>query len=262
MIYLPKSKIARQKGARVNWSPPITRGLVQCYHGGLVAGTTMYPAVGSGGGSGATGKSGTLQTGSGIGSGRFGDCLSFNGASTSFIDLGSGILAGLNQSSFSCWFYPNANADTYLYGESSLGVLNFGIGLLSSNVIRFLTFASGFHLRDGTTTIVLGRWHHVVVTYSSTAGAMIYLDGILELVSADTSGSTAGTANTSLGCYYNGAVLGNFNGNIDIVGMWNRVLQPAEALQLFLNPLVMLGVQIRRNMPKIGGSSRSYGLVL
>jgi MSHA biogenesis protein MshQ len=76
------------------------------------------------------------------------------------------------------------------------------------------------------------NWYNVICTYSTSTGLVIYVNGI----SAGTNGTT-GTLTTStkelwVGRYSEATGYG-FNGTIDELAMWNRVLTQAEITQIY-----------------------------
>jgi len=81
----------------------------------------------------------------------------------------------------------------------------------------------------GSTTLSLNRWYFSVVTYSSTSGWKLYLNGIQDGSSVDTTTFT-GSQFVNIGSYDNG---NNFTGRIAGALIYNRVLSAAEILQNF-----------------------------
>jgi hypothetical protein len=91
----------------------------------------------------------------------------------------------------------------------------------------------------GATSVNDGQWHHVAATYdgsSTAAGVALYVDGVVQtnLVIADTLGTNS-LVNTE--GFDIGAGSGNgpqpFNGDIDEIDVFNRVISQAEVQGIF-----------------------------
>ena len=81
----------------------------------------------------------------------------------------------------------------------------------------------------GSTTLSLNRWYFCAVTYSSSSGWKLYLNGTQDGTSADTTTFT-GSQYVYIGSYDTG---NNFSGRIAGALIYNRVLTAAEILQNF-----------------------------
>jgi hypothetical protein len=112
-----------------------------------------------------------------------GDRLSIT-SSTDF-DIGSA-------KTWECWF----KLDTVSTGELLMGSLSnhwlnigfSGIGGLA-NKVGFSILDGSWNAINSTTSIVAGSWYHVAVTWDGTY-AKLYLNGVLEVTSADWSAKT------------------------------------------------------------------------
>jgi hypothetical protein len=157
--------------------------------------------------------------------GKLGQALDFDGANdyieTNSITFGSAF-------SFSFWFKDDGTAN--------------GDDLVSWSAFRFCnrTVSGGdFELQCSpnsspgavtSTTVVFGdgEWHHAVFT--ATAGSQsLYIDGVLE----DTGSAAMDTDNATVrlaGKDFDGET---FNGKLDDVRVYNRVLTASEAKQLY-----------------------------
>lgn len=103
--------------------------------------------------------------------------------------------------------------------------------------------AARFYVRDsnrtavtiiGTTPINNGNWHHIVSVFDgSNRQNMLYVDGQLEASSpTNFAGNLVSTSNLNLGHYVNGS---HYNGIMDEVAVYNRVLDAAEIGQHYAN---------------------------
>ena len=78
-----------------------------------------------------------------------------------------------------------------------------------------------------TTTLSLNTWYCGAVTFNTTNGWRLYLNGTQEATSVSTTAFT-GTGDIQLGRYQTG---NNYTGRIAIAQVYNRVLSGAEILQ-------------------------------
>ncbi len=87
-----------------------------------------------------------------------------------------------------------------------------------------------------TNTITTGTFHHIAVTYDRTSpdnDPVMYIDGVKQTVSETT---PSGTANSDAG---DNLLIGSrptdrfFDGKIDDVAIWNRILSEAEIEDIY-----------------------------
>lgn len=146
----------------------------------------------------------------------------------------------------SMWFKPSVNLDSGTGGDPS-GYPPSDSKMLFGQWHRWnLFYDQGqliYRIYDGTayvtvafsTTIPSGGWHHVVGTWEAGNEMVLYLDG----VAVGTSPSTGVTIGTVGADYYLGRKFDNagdtshWSGAIDDFRAYNRVLSPAEVLQIY-----------------------------
>lgn len=216
----------------------------------------FWPFTGNAADVSGNGNNGVV-TGASLSTDRFSasnSAYSFNGT-TNYISVPSNsTLSGYTDMSISVWINPgafsgiqgivtkwyqvlncnnNANSDTY---EAAL----------SSNQAQFATnnnnltaFTSPPTLPSGS----LNNWVHLVYLSNSAVGQFIYINGVLS-ASFATTGAICSSANTLyFGTDYHGT-LGNFhrffNGKIDDIGIWNRLLTNCEIQQLYTSSIGQL----------------------
>jgi hypothetical protein len=89
----------------------------------------------------------------------------------------------------------------------------------------------------GASTLATGRWHFVALSYSATAGLTGYVDGVIDDTAAANGSPTTGSSFANIGSHSQALVGGNsgrfFNGLIDDVKVYNRVLSAHEIQQLY-----------------------------
>jgi hypothetical protein len=159
--------------------------------------------------------------------GKVGNAAQLTAASTQYLSRAdeAGLSFGNEDFSLSAWFYldslgvarPIINKNTT---EWRLGVT------AANKVIWQLPSTNLTH----SLTLSVSTWYHVVATYDATANlmAVIVNDGTPE-TAADSTGATDSTNELRIGR------LGTayWNGKLDAIGMWRRVLTAAEITQLY-----------------------------
>lgn len=110
-------------------------------------------------------------------------------------------------------------------------------------VWQYGTFGAG-HVLTSVTGLTVGVWYHIVVGYDSVNNLQfMYINGVAETPISNTEATIHGTdplqvgAGTSQGLYWDGL--------IDEVGFWKRVLTSSEVTELYNN-----------------GNGRSYGYIV
>jgi hypothetical protein len=174
----------------------------------------------------------------------FGPALKLDGSSNYFqIPNSFAIQNPGNPISLSCWLFWNASSESYnsLFTNEIHGSWTF---LLKSNQ-QPAFYNSGAGADPITTnTIPFSKWVHLVLTWGaaidSNSTVSVYLNGIL--LGSTTLGNSGGGGTGAMNIGGN-APFGSgryINGNMRDVGMWTRVLTPAEVLQLYLDSNAVL----------------------
>ena len=193
------------------------------------AGNTVYDLSGNG--------HGTIVGGSWV-AGYFGSALNLSG-SGQYIDCGTstgGVIGGASsQMSIVVWFKADVTSGndgifSMTSFESSSGEATLAI---VSNTLRMYFNLTQLTAPAFTDT---SSWHQVVSTFNDPHGSL-YLDG--KLIG---SGDVVGTLNfiglkTIIGAYYSSSY--PFDGQIDNVSVYNRVLSASEIADLYREPFAM-----------------------
>jgi hypothetical protein len=146
---------------------------------------------------------------------------SFPGVNTSYVSTGNwsdvGMVPNANNFTIEFW-YRKRSGYLRILGGSGFTVTDSGNGQFK------LT-------KYGVTDIYIGtipndtNWHHVAVSYSSTTGVALYLDGNLHATHTNTSNLSASyTKLPDIGWGEYGA----FDGEVSEFRLWNRVLRRNE----------------------------------
>ena len=87
---------------------------------------------------------------------------------------------------------------------------------------------TSYYLIQSSTSLIVNTWYYGVVTFSSTTGWVLYLNGVQENTNSSTTTFTGGT-NVLVGAFnLAGTIL---QGGIATASVYNRVLTSAEVLQ-------------------------------
>ena len=182
--------------------------------------------------------------------GKIGNAFNLNGAN-SYIQLGDVMDLGLSSWTYSVWFncsnaVPNNNILSKAIAAGSTGRVFMSV---LSNKIYFGVQVSSIEVNmietDGSLTITNNTWYNVTFVLDRTDKLKIYVNGSLQgVVQADGTNNlipySSVNYNTNhpfrIGAYTfsdNVSPMNFFNGTIDAVGIWNRVLTPTEITELY-----------------------------
>lgn len=223
-------------GKQINWSHPLTKGLVSSWLMNENGGDKIYDLSNNN-------NTGTFVNNTNWVRGKFGSCLSFDGADdyVNVADSPSNSLIGAL--TISAWInvtnYTTYNGivgktvtnipkpyDYYLLATTGLPKFFRGNGSSSTAFI-------------GTAAPGTGKWVNIVVT-AIGEGVCMYLNGVSNgSGNLNVSGITPVDSDLALRIGNRGDLVTDFNGLMDNVQMWNRVLSPSEVLQLYREPFCM-----------------------
>lgn len=196
----------------------------------------------------------TLETGGSlnatiVGGGILNNCID-NAGGTGFIAVGTAFwntyTHAVNKYSISCWIKldvlcsSNPNSNTYIGGgtmaSSPYQNTRFKINK-SSNKLEFEQYNSSsvkFNAYGNTALNQTGVWFHVGVAIGAGEPIKLYLNGADDTADSSTFTGTflAGNSGLSFGDAYYGANQG-FDGKIDEIGIWTRVLTAGEMSYLY-----------------------------
>jgi hypothetical protein len=191
------------------------------------------------------GRNGTLQGGAvATGSGRFGRCLSMPGNSGDRVDLGSGLFSP--PLTMAAWINPSVVASTegrslrIISGNNaanSAGVVSLQVNG-TTNQIQFVWGTSDGVMNHITTaTVGANAWLHVAASWggstSVASSVVLYINGVAQAKSTATSpgGTVLATGLWSIGDSI--FFFATFEGLIDDVRIYSRVLLPDEIMVLY-----------------------------
>lgn len=156
-----------------------------------------------------------------------GGCIIFDGSNDYItVNSGSNILSNVNYTKIAWFYVTNFATSNNIISSSGGGQHAFwlagGNKLQAGHNGNWSTIVS-------TTTLSLNTWYFGAVTFDTTTGWNLYLNGSLESTSINSSTFT-GTGDISVGSFWQS---NNFTGRISISQVYNRVLRSTEILQNF-----------------------------
>jgi hypothetical protein len=204
----------------------VTNGLVLCLDAGI---TTSYPGSGTSwfdiSGNNNTGilTNGPTFTGSNAGA------IVFDGSNDCIVVNNNASILSSTAYTKIAWFYPTSFAT----GNNILSGGNSGqhaFWLQTSNKL-YAGHNGSWSTVASASTLSLNTWYCGAVTFNTSTGWVLYLNGIQENTSASTTTFT-GNGEILVGAYSTGANV--FTGRIANVLVYNRVLSASEVLQNYI----------------------------
>jgi len=169
---------------------------------------------------------------------NFGQGASLNGTTSNISTPDSALGIG-SAFTFSFWIKTSAITEQGIYCRDTVGVLRawqFRIDA-TTGVLRLVRFDSGGGLQTNfatSTAVNTGNYTHVVATWNTTSGAVLYING---KNSGTDSNVTAQNNNTGvtpkIGIGTGAAAIGPFNGTIDDGAVFSRALSAGEVAELY-----------------------------
>ena len=185
------------------------------------------------------GNHGTAQrnTSSLTAAGIIDGALTFNGSSD-YVDCGSSTtLQGRQALTVSTWINGSSYAkamNMIVCGDKKN--LDFCWGLrIDNSVANFFIRAGNYYAATGP-TLSANQWYHIVGVWNRTGGAnnlRIYVDGSLAGTATVNADMDANTVYVTIGRLYYPTINQYFNGLIDDVRIYNRVLSETEITALY-----------------------------
>ena len=151
--------------------------------------------------------------------------FTFNGSN----QRGSGTGAVLSSTSYtkSVWFYLNSYTDNNLVSSETGGHYMFfggGTKMYAGNS-NWAGFPNNL---QSVTTFSLSTWYKATITFNTTDGMKLYVNGTLDATYTAVKTAYTGDGSTNIASYSTGNLL---NGRISKVYCYNRSLTAAEVLQ-------------------------------
>lgn len=160
------------------------------------------------------------------------------GGLTSTIQLPNNDWSATAGYSIQAWIKTSSTAEQQIVCRDN----GSGAGRLFQLRMEATTGKIGFIRFDGSTNVVTnlqssasvndGNWHHVIETFDTTSGSVIYIDGSSSGTDANTTANRGGTSSIPyIGSFDNSTSF--WSGAIDEVYVWNRALTGSEVTSLY-----------------------------
>lgn len=154
--------------------------------------------------------------------------FTFNGTTQYGTGSGTGVLPTTAYTK-SVWFYINAYADNNLISSDTGGHFMYMGGSGSTKIYCGHANWGVYTAYPSTASISLNTWYNAALTFTTTDGMVLYLNGTQDSTYTANKTAHAGNGSTNLGCF---AAAGNLlNGRIAQVHCYNRALTAAEVTQ-------------------------------
>jgi len=137
-----------------------------------------------------------------------------------------------NNVTFSCWFKTSVqqtNKYIMAMGKNLTGNNGMDLCLQGTDVASYIVGSSSFIYLNHNTNYQNNQWHMLTVTYNGTS-AVLYYDGVAVNSGPFTQNvDIEATRRLAIGSWVNGG--SNFNGEIDVLQVYNRGLNASEVSQ-------------------------------
>ncbi len=142
-----------------------------------------------------------------------------------------------NSMTITGWFKTTATSRGTIVGKSTASQYEWAVELNgnAANKLNWQLWQSsgaGYGVVDSVSIVNDGKWHYFAATINYGVRQELFLDGVLEATNASFVGSmTDLVANVKIGRRPDG--FNSLNGSTDDIRIYNRVLSPAEIMQLY-----------------------------
>jgi hypothetical protein len=190
-------------------------------------------------------NNGTEMGGLTYSTGKIGNAFQFNGTNA-YVSLPrtSNEFDFDGDFSISVWIKPTANSANYkifqnFYGTTVLDRYGYNL-YLQNGLVRFATYANNTtNIANSSTAIVGNTWYHITITKTVSNAFKMYINGVLQtLTTTDGNISNNPTYNelnqVNIGSTFNnGSRTDYFNGQIDVLNIWQKELTASEVSELY-----------------------------
>ena len=139
----------------------------------------------------------------------------------------------------SFWMYQQSISGSYNgilgnYWNGGSGVYGYYLWSNNGTALKWRVHTSNSASVEVTGTISLNAWHHVVITWSDTVGAAIYIDGVLAQFTASSLSRQQNSQEIALGNIDARATSSaGYDGFLDQYRYYNRAVSASEAQTLY-----------------------------
>ena len=134
--------------------------------------------------------------------------------------------------SISGWFKSSSATNQRIVSKDDGTNRSYLVQLQSNGVVRGTIFKSGSgQNNDSSSGFGDGDWHHFVFTFESGVGTKLYIDNGTPTVNASANAVDNDPSIFTIGARGDG--LNYFNGDIDEIAVWNKVLDATDVQRIY-----------------------------
>lgn len=198
-----------------------------------------FDESGSGDAADSSGNSKTLTNTNTIPyvAGKIANAADFEFASAQYFTRSNGTYYNITSGTINCWIKPETidvtPGNVALFSTATnigVGGFHFQLRPHNSDTLSFY-FGAGNGNAEGATTLVSGTWYMVTATWDTT-GKEVFVNALSDGSSGLDETMTAGSANLYVGRYSQTDAQW-YDGLMDEVGIWNRILSGPEITELY-----------------------------
>jgi len=130
----------------------------------------------------------------------------------------------------SAWFYLNGYQDNNIFSGDGHFIYMGPSASVDKKIYAGHSNWGSFTAFPSTQTVDLSKWYNVTLTFSTTNGMNLYINGVLDATYTTQKTPHPGTGTVSVGAYVTGNLL---NGRVGKVMAYNTELTAAQVLQNF-----------------------------
>ncbi len=200
--------------------------------------------------------------------GKFNGAASFDRANNEYISIGSQVITQGEDHTYSAWYRSNiadiSGANRYFVLETKPNYsASYGLRDQGGDVGQVFTNLDPSGDRNVLVPGGAGtQWHNIIVTYDAdNTGAehVVYLDGVF-VANMSSSSLLETTTGLNIGSYRFGSGR-NFDGLIDDVAFWNRVLTPGEIATLQTQPVELPAFAVIDSINDVPGDQGGWARI-
>ena len=150
--------------------------------------------------------------------------FTFNGSNQ--YGVGTGPVLSPTEYTKSVWFYLNSYSDNNLVSSQDGG--HFMYMASTNRIYCGHTDWPNYSVFPSNTTFALNTWYYVALTFNTTDGMKLYVNGVLDSTYTANKSPVVGNYSTNVGAFGTGNLL---NGRIARVFCYNTSLSASEVLQ-------------------------------
>jgi hypothetical protein len=234
--------------AKINWSHPISNGIVAQYLFNEGGGTNLNDGVNGTYNATIVNPTDLTWTSSAL----YGIGLSSNGAGTGNCTMSALPLGTTGAWSWDTYVLFNSGSITFqkIFGNSSNAALGYDG---ATNVLNF--FQSSGH--NSTGTIPLNTWTHLALTFNGTSTLLMYINGVLNTTVSLAVNWTGTGPNSMTSATASGSSQTSWRNPISYMRFWNRPLRNAEVVSLYTLPFqnMLSPSKYSVNVPAVGSAN-------